>query len=143
MKSHRAQESTVAQLQADSQLRSLVPQCVCLNLLSFSIITDTLSGLRPTLLGVIGGTLVGYLGQTGYNSLDKKNTEAITSPVAAKEPLWRRIANSKYSPMTVLTDKQYEALLREKLLRVDTEIAVLDDDISKLRKESEIEKSKS
>jgi hypothetical protein len=91
----------------------------------------------------MGGTLVGYIGQNGYNSLDKKNTEAITSPVTPKEPLWRRIVSSKYSPMTVLTDKQYEALLREKLLRVDTEIAVLNDDIAKLRKESEIEKSKS
>jgi hypothetical protein len=102
-----------------------------------------LLGLRPTVLGVMGGTLVGYIGQKGYNSLDKKNTKAITSPVAPKEPLWRRIANSKYSPMTVLTDKQYEALLREKLLRVDTEIAILDDDIAKLHKERILEKSKS
>lgn len=102
-----------------------------------------LSGLRPTVLGVMGGTLVGYIGQKSYSLLDEKNTEAITSPIAAKEPLWRRIANSKYSPMTVLTDKQYEALLREKLLRVDTEIAVLDDDIAMLHKERKLEQSKS
>lgn len=93
-------------------------------------------------MGVVGGTLVGYVGQKGYNFLDRKNTEAITAPAAPNEPLWRRLANSKYSPMTVLTNKQYEDLLQEKLLRVDTEIAIIDDDIAKLRKESKIEKSK-
>lgn len=44
--------------------------------------------------------------------------------------------------MSVLTNKQYEELLQEKLLRVDTEIAIIDDDIAKLRTESKVEKSK-
>jgi hypothetical protein len=105
--------------------------------------TDPLAGLRPTVLGVMGGTLAGYCGQKGFDWLDKRNTKVNTSPPAPKEPLWRRIVGSKYSPMSVLTDKQYENLLQEKLLRVDTEIAILDDDIAKLRKEAEIEKSKS
>ncbi|KAE9983537.1 hypothetical protein BLS_004119 [Venturia inaequalis] len=100
------------------------------------------SGLRPTVLGVLGGTIFGYVGQKGYNSLDRKNTEAITTPIAPKEPLWRRMVNSKYSPMSVLTNKQYEEILQEKLLRVDTEIAIIDDDIAKLRTESKVEKSK-
>lgn len=94
------------------------------------------------MLGVFGGTLVGYVGQKGYNSMDRKNTQAIKTPVAPKEPLWRRMVNSKYSPMSVLTNKQYEEILQEKLLRVDTEIAIIDDDIAKLQKESKIEKSK-
>ncbi|QDS77269.1 hypothetical protein FKW77_003845 [Venturia effusa] len=105
-------------------------------------LTGTVMRMRPTVLGVFGGTLVGCIGQKSYNSLDQKNTQAIATPVAPKEPLWRRIVNSKYSPMSVLTNKQYEDLLQEKLLRVDTDIAIIDDDIAKLRKESKIEKSK-
>jgi len=42
--------------------------------------------------------------------------------------------------MTVLTDEQYEALLREKLLRVDTEIAIIEDDIAKIRRDAAKEK---
>lgn len=94
------------------------------------------------MLGVLGGTLVGYVGQKGYNSLDRRNTQAIATPATPKDPLWRRMVNSKYSPMSVLTNKQYEELLQEKLLRVDTEIAIIDDDIAKLRTESKVEKSK-
>ncbi|TID19002.1 hypothetical protein E2P81_ATG05978 [Venturia nashicola] len=106
-------------------------------------LTGTVMRLRPTVLGVLGGTLVGYVGQKGYNTLDRQNTQAMTTPVTPKEPLWRRVVNSKYSPMSVLTNKQYEEILQEKLLRVDTEIAIIDDDIAKLRKENKEEKSKS
>jgi len=103
-------------------------------------IFNTFIGLRPSVSGVIGGTLVGYFGQTGYNWLDRRKTEAVTSPAAPKDPFWRRLANSKYSPMTVLTDEQYKALLREKLLRVDTEIAIIEDDIAKIRRDAAKEK---
>jgi hypothetical protein len=41
--------------------------------------------------------------------------------------------DSKWSPLTPLTDQQYEAMLREKILRLDAEIALLDDDIAQLK----------
>ena len=41
--------------------------------------------------------------------------------------------HSKWSPLKPLTDEQYKALLQEKLLRLDAEIALLDGDIELLR----------
>jgi len=76
------------------------------------------------------GTLTGYLGQKGYNMLDEKHTESITNVEVPKESLWRQAVNSKWSPMKVLSDDEYAALLKEKLLRVDVDISVIDDDIA-------------
>lgn len=80
--------------------------------------------------------LFGGLGQSLYNILDARQLERSLLPVTeeqAKDSLWRRVANSKYSPMKVLSDEEYEKILEAKLLRVDAEIAVIDDDIEKLR----------
>ena len=35
--------------------------------------------------------------------------------------------------MKVLSDEQYEKILREKLLRVEAELAIVDDDIEKVK----------
>jgi len=43
------------------------------------------------------------------------------------------ILGSKYSPLTFLSDKEYETILEEKLLRIEAEIAVVDDNIKELR----------
>ena len=81
-------------------------------------------------------TLFGYLGQSLYNILDARHTQQTRSAAIERKDttsLWRRVANSKYSPMKVLSDEEYEKILREKLLRVEAEIAVIDDDIEKLK----------
>jgi len=78
------------------------------------------------------GTLTGYLGQKGYNMIDEKHTETLASHTQT-EPFWRRLADSKFSPVKVLSDKEYESMLMEKLLKVNAEIAVIDDDIFKLK----------
>jgi hypothetical protein len=80
------------------------------------------------------GTLTGYLGQTAYNMLDEKHTAELTAE-PTKEALWRRALNSGWSPMKVLSDEQYVVMLKEKLLRVDADIAVVDDDIAKWRQQ--------
>ncbi len=46
-----------------------------------------------------------------------------------------RMVTSRFSPMKVLSDAEYEAMLKEKLIRVDAELAVLDEDLAKLRQE--------
>jgi hypothetical protein len=84
------------------------------------------------------GTLTGYLGQKAYVMLDERHTTAITTE-NVREPLWKRALNSRYSPMKVLSDDQYAALLKEKLLRVETDIAIIDDDIEKWRKQRQEE----
>ena len=43
------------------------------------------------------------------------------------------MADSKYSPMQVLSDEEYEKFLKEKLVRVDAEIALLNEDMDKIR----------
>jgi hypothetical protein len=40
---------------------------------------------------------------------------------------------SKWSPVTPLTDRQYEKMLEEKLLKLDAEIAIIDDNIKAVR----------
>lgn len=41
--------------------------------------------------------------------------------------------SSKYSPVTPLSDPEYERFLEEKLLKVEAEISILDDNIKALR----------
>lgn len=48
--------------------------------------------------------------------------------------------NAKWSPVKVLSDDEYENLLREKLLRVDADIAILDESIAAVKAEGEKQK---
>lgn len=83
--------------------------------------------------GTIMFTLFGYLGQTLYNTLDARHTHetmlASTTGVAEKKNWMERMAEMKWSPMKVLSDEQYERMLRERLLKVEAEIAILDEKI--------------
>ena len=54
------------------------------------------------------------------------------SGAQSEEPS-KGILGSKYSPLTFLSDKEYETILEEKLLRLEAEIAVVDDNIKELR----------
>ncbi|KAL8661571.1 MAG: hypothetical protein Q9202_005457 [Teloschistes flavicans] len=116
-------------------------------------------GRKNIIPGIIMFSLFGFAGQHIYNALDARQG----SPVAVKDarptelssvttpqsnqvsvastnpnksldqPIWRRALNSSWSPMKVLSDEEYEKLLRKKLLRVDAEIAILDENIAKAR----------
>jgi hypothetical protein len=46
----------------------------------------------------------------------------------------KRFADARWSPMQHLSDQQYESMLKEKLLQIDAEIALIDDKIEELRK---------
>lgn len=86
--------------------------------------------------------LFGFAGQKGYNFLDKKNSEEAEeeSQMAArgeKKKNWmEHIADSKWSPMEVLTDERYENMLQEKLLKIEAEIAIIDDKIEGFRQKA-------
>lgn len=43
------------------------------------------------------------------------------------------ILASKWSPLKKLTDQEYEKLLEEKILKLDAEIAIIDDNIAALK----------
>lgn len=59
-----------------------------------------------------------------------------SSPVVDRPPLWQRMLRSKWSPVTVLSDEEYLNLLEEKLLKLDAEVAVIDDELNALRSAS-------
>ncbi len=86
------------------------------------------------------GSLGGFLGQKGYDILDQRNSASLATShttTTTQEPFWSRAMKSKYSPVKHLTDEEYKKVLEDKLLRIDAEIAVLDDDIAALKRADE------
>lgn len=79
--------------------------------------------------GAIMFALFGATGQYLFNVVDARKSALAGRPEAAKNS-W---LDSKWSPMKVLSDKEYESMLREKLLRVNAEIALIDENIETLR----------
>ncbi|KAL1797687.1 hypothetical protein ACET3X_004293 [Alternaria dauci] len=101
-------------------------------------------GPRNVIPGTIMFALFGWGGQRGYNYLDARNSSELRVQAELrargedkpKENLMHRIAKSKWSPMQVLTDDDYENMMQEKLLRVEAQIAVIDDKIDAMRKQA-------
>ncbi|TLS31486.1 hypothetical protein PpBr36_03645 [Pyricularia pennisetigena] len=62
--------------------------------------------------------------------------QAVSNKLAAREPTpasKRDWLSAKWSPLTPLTDQEYEHMLQEKILKLDAEIALVDDNIAVLR----------
>ena len=49
------------------------------------------------------------------------------------------MADGRYSPVKVLSDDEYEAMLRERLVRVEAEMALLDEEVERLKRMREPE----
>ncbi|KAL8715381.1 MAG: hypothetical protein Q9220_000714 [cf. Caloplaca sp. 1 TL-2023] len=120
--------------------------------LTASIIAGGRANIIP---GMIMFTLFGYAGQHLYNRIDARkqhssaactdgddaaNSSAAQPTMVTERPLWRRILDSRYSPMKVLSDDEYEEMLREKMVRVDAEIAIVDEAMEKMVQNDEKEK---
>jgi hypothetical protein len=76
--------------------------------------------------------MLGGAGQTIHNMADSRHVVKSKSP---GEPQTRsRWLDSKWSPVKVLSDDEYEGILQEKLLRVKAEIALIDENIVELQK---------
>ncbi|KAL8776254.1 MAG: hypothetical protein Q9194_003267 [Teloschistes cf. exilis] len=125
-----------------------------------------IGGRKNIIPGIIMFSLFGFAGQYIYNALDVRQGSLIalkdsrpsdinsvtmsrsdqiqsasTNPnKSMSQPIWRRVFNSKWSPMKVLSDEEYEKMLRQKLLRADAEIAILDDDIAKAKAKLDADK---
>ncbi|KAL1296538.1 hypothetical protein AAFC00_000044 [Neodothiora populina] len=93
-------------------------------------------GPRNLLPGGIMFGLFGFAGQSLYNIFfDKSLPSASASSTDTDEQpqnFWQRVAAKKWTPFTVLTDAQYKDMLSEKLLRLDAEIALVDEKIEEL-----------
>lgn len=75
-------------------------------------------------------TLFGAAGQVIYNKAEAHHTVLGEGPDISKRNNW---LNSRWSPMKVLSDREYKDMLQEKLLHVNAEIAVVDDSLGVLR----------
>jgi hypothetical protein len=101
-------------------------------------------GPRNVIPGTIMFTLFGWAGQHGYNYLDARNSSELREQAELKargqdkpkDNFMTKIAKSKWSPMQVLTDEAYEEMMQEKLLRVEAQIAVIDDKIDAIKKQA-------
>ncbi|GAB7354156.1 hypothetical protein MBLNU459_g4713t1 [Dothideomycetes sp. NU459] len=89
-------------------------------------------GPRNVVPGGIMFTIFGFVGQALYNTYDRTARPAPADGAVQKNFL-QRLADKKWTPFTVLTDAEYEDMLKEKLLRLDAELAVVDDRIAELR----------
>lgn len=93
-------------------------------------------------------SLYGFGGQHAYDWLDARMSGRALKQMEMKETgevedtLMQKIARSKWSPMKVLSDEEYEDMMRERILKVDVEIALLKDSIAALRNEKEQEDNK-
>jgi len=88
-----------------------------------------LRGRGNVIPGAIMFAIFGATGQALYNKADARNSELAAKGDSDKNSF----LNSKWSPMKVLSDSEYENMLREKLLRVNAEIALADENIEALR----------
>jgi hypothetical protein len=79
--------------------------------------------------GALMFALFGATGQVLYNRADSRRSRVEED----EESLQNSWLNSKWSPMKVLTDTEYENMLHEKMLRVNAEIALIDESIEALR----------
>ncbi|TVY24933.1 hypothetical protein LHYA1_G006249 [Lachnellula hyalina] len=90
-----------------------------------------LRGRKNILPGAIMFALFGAAGQAVYNRSAAQNSNMPQAATDKSEKFsWM---NSKWSPMSVLSDAEYEKLLQERLLRINAEIALVDENIEALR----------
>ena len=88
-------------------------------------------------------TIFGYVGQTIYDVLDARHSEQVASDARAEvegkkndgKSFWAKLAGSKWSPVTFLSNEEYANILKEKLLGVEAEIALLDEEVERLQGE--------
>lgn len=88
-------------------------------------------GRSNVLPGAIMFSLFGTAGQWAYNSTFGSPKLESEGP---KKNFWERVGERSWSPMKVLSNEEYATMLRERQLKVDVEIAVIDEKIAALKK---------
>ncbi|KAK2882500.1 hypothetical protein FQN49_000299 [Arthroderma sp. PD_2] len=96
---------------------------------------ESLPNDRRFIPGFIACSILGLVGQYSYNKLEERQIRLQSEPVSSKT--WaERMADSRWIPIKNLSDEQYRNMLEEKLLSVDVEIALIDDNLKALRESS-------
>lgn len=81
-------------------------------------------------------SLFGCLGQLTVNGFAGPRGGNETS-------FWRSITEGKWSPITYVSNEEYAKILNEQMLKLDVEIAVLNDKIAAARREQQEQKAQS
>ncbi|KAF4551229.1 Hypothetical protein D9617_14g076860 [Elsinoe fawcettii] len=92
-------------------------------------------GKRNALPGGLMFSIFGAAGQGVYNALDAANSQKVEEG-RKKEGYLQWMAKQKWSPFSILTDAEYEEILKEKILKLDVEIALIDDRMQALRQKA-------
>lgn len=79
-------------------------------------------------------SIFGFVAQTTSNRILARNADVDVRPQTG---FWKRMSEKAWSPVTVMGDEEYAELLRRKLMRLDVEIAILDDRIAAVKKEQQ------
>ncbi|CAK7567667.1 MAG: hypothetical protein SEPTF4163_005635 [Sporothrix epigloea] len=94
---------------------------------SAGIVGGMLRGPRNILPAIAVFSIFGASGQAIINTMaTDDNAAALAKPKSS----W---LDSKWSPVTSMTDAQYAAYIDDKILKLDVEIAMLDDKLAALR----------
>ncbi|KAK4505165.1 hypothetical protein PRZ48_003128 [Zasmidium cellare] len=93
-------------------------------------------GRSNILPGAIMFAIFGAAGQAIYNKY--------TAPRDAqpRENFWKRMSEKSWTPFKVLTNEEYSEMLQERMLKLDVEIAVLDDKVAALKEQQKGEGAK-
>ena len=83
--------------------------------------------------------ILGAGGQALYNKADDQVSEFAQSAPKNRMESW---LNSKWSPMRRLSGSEYENMLRERLLRVNADIALIEQNIEVLQAQDRATKEK-
>ena len=82
--------------------------------------------------------LFGYLGQMGWHKVDSRHSEMVSEEVQRREKgiekkrLWDRMMDMRWSPFRALSDEEYKDTLHEKLVKVEADLALVDEQIERL-----------
>lgn len=91
---------------------------------------------RSFLPGALVWGLIGLSGQTVYNIADARHTKSVLKEKKPEQTggfgFWDRVMRSRWSPVTRLTTEEYEEMLKGKLLALEADLAIADEEIAKL-----------
>ncbi|KAI5357665.1 hypothetical protein Slin15195_G035420 [Septoria linicola] len=92
-------------------------------------------GRRNVVPGAIMWSIFGATGQVLYN-----RWSAVPQQSVARGPgFWKRMSEKSWTPFTVLSNEEYAEMLKEKMLKVDVELSILDDKIAAIKEQQKAE----
>ncbi|KAL1995134.1 hypothetical protein VTN49DRAFT_1321 [Thermomyces lanuginosus] len=98
--------------------------------ISGGVVTRVMGGkLIP---GAVVFSMVGFLGQSSYNAIERWRQENEGRP---SKSILQRMADSRWIPLRSLSDEEFRNILNEKLLAIEAEISILDEKIQELERE--------